>query len=107
MHHTTFVWVAASVVAVLSVARTARLLIFDDLPPMVWLRSQIVARLYRPESNWAKLWECPFCLCVWLFPPMTAWMWFSDLNTWWWLINATWGGSYLAATYVAYDQPED
>lgn len=106
MDLTSFEWVAASVVAVLSVARTIRLIIFDQLPPMVWLRVRILAR-YADDSNWSKLWECPFCMAPYLMAGMFAWAWASDLHWSWWVVNGWWGASYLAATYVAYDQPEE
>jgi hypothetical protein len=106
MHHSTFVWIAASLVGILSVARTARLLIYDDLPPMVWLRSHIVS-WYREDSKWSALWECPFCLAPYLMAGMGVWVWLSDLNTVWWVVNGWWAATYLAAIVVAYDQPED
>lgn len=102
---TDFGWVAAVVVGVLSVARTARLIIFDDLPPMVWLRTRIMAR-YAEDSDWSKLWECPFCLTPYLSVGMVVWFWLGGDHWTWWVINGTWGGSYLAASYVAYDQPD-
>jgi hypothetical protein len=37
---------------------------------------------------------------------MGMWVWLSDLNAWWWIINGWWAGSYLAAMIVSYDQPE-
>jgi len=97
--------ILGSIVGLLSVARTARLLIFDDLPPMVWLRAKIVS-WYREDSDWSKLWECQFCMTPYLAAGMLAWMEISGLNAWWWCINGVWAGSYLAASYVAYDQPD-
>jgi hypothetical protein len=102
---TQFTMVAAALVGILSVARTARLLIFDDLPPMVWLRSRVVG-WYREDSKWSALWECPFCIAPYLATGMAVWAWLSDLNTFWWVVNGTWGASYVAAIIVAYDQPE-
>lgn len=104
--HTPFVLIAALVVATLSVARTARLIIYDDLPPMEWLRVRILSR-YKSDSKWAALWECPFCMAPYLAAGMGVWMWLSDLNLFWWVVNVWWGTSYLAAMIVAYDQPED
>jgi hypothetical protein len=102
---TDFQWVAAVAVAVASIARTARLLIHDSLPPMVWLRSRIVAR-YKADSDWATLWECQYCMTPYLAAGMGLWMWVSDLNTVWWVVNGGWAASYAAAIVVSYDQPE-
>lgn len=95
----------ASVVACLSVGRTARLLIHDSLPPMVWLRTRILAR-YKEDSEWATLWDCPFCMAPWLMVGMVTWAEVSNLNGWWWLINGAWGLAWIAAIIYAYDQPE-
>jgi hypothetical protein len=100
-----FEWVAAVVVAVLSVARTIRLIVYDEFPPVSWLRAHILAR-YAEDSKWSILWMCQFCLSVWVAPGMAAWMWLSGLDTAWWVINGIWAGSYLAAIVVSYDGPE-
>lgn len=101
---TSNVWLAL-IVAVLSIARTARLLIHDDFPPMVWLRVRILAR-YKEDSKWAGLWECPYCLCPYLTVVMGVWMYYSDLHWTWWVANGWWAASYVAAIVYSYDQPE-
>lgn len=101
-----FEWVAAAVIGTLSVARTARLLIFDKLPPMVWLRAKIVS-WYKEDSSWSPLWECPFCMAPYLAVGMGVWYWLGGDNWTWWVINGWWAASYVAATYVAYDQPDE
>ena len=103
---TEFEWVAATLVGIMSVARTARLLIYDDFPPMVWLRIRWFA-LFSDDNPWRKLAECQFCLTPYLSAGMLAWAWASDTNTWWWVINGVWAASYLAAMIVAYDQPAE
>lgn len=95
---------AAAIIAVLSVARTARLIIFDDLPPMTWLRTHIMAR-YAEDSKWSSLWECPYCMCPYLAAGMGVWFWLGGDHWTWWVINGWWGASYLAAIVVAYDEP--
>jgi hypothetical protein len=105
-------------IGVLSVARTARLVVFDDYPPMVWLRDRW-DRLthYDPQTvGWGKLLHCAFCATPYLAVGMLLWSlaalpdsnptdWWSA--AWWWLVvNGTWGLSYIAAITVAYDQPE-
>lgn len=101
---TPFTMVAASLVGILSVARTARLLNWDDFPPVVWLRTRFVA--YAGDT-WGKLALCSFCSTPYLAAGMALWAWWSDLNTVWWVVNGVWGGSYVAAIIVAYDQPEE
>jgi hypothetical protein len=100
---------AAIVVAVLSIARTARLLIYDDYPPVAWVRERVQRWLGAGEkrSRWMLLTECPFCLAPYLTAGMLVWMWLSDLNTFWWVANGWWAMSYVAAIVVARDeQPE-
>lgn len=96
--------VAAVIVGVLSVARTARLLTHDTLPPVVKFREWASARL--EESDWEELIHCPFCMAPYLAAGMIAWAWVSELHWTWWLINGWWGLCYVAAIVVAYDQPE-
>jgi hypothetical protein len=95
----------AVIIGIISVARTARLIIHDDFPPMTWLRARILAQ-YDEDSSWRGLWECPYCLCPYLAAGMVAWMYLSDLHWSWWLINGIWAGSYVAAMLYAYDEPE-
>jgi hypothetical protein len=105
MHHSEFVWIAAVIVGVVSVARTARLLVYDDFPPMVWVRARFLA-LFDEDNSWSKIAECQYCITPYLAAGMVGWAWWSDLNTWWWVINGVWAGSYLAAILVSYDQPD-
>lgn len=95
--------VAALVVGVVSVGRTARLLVHDDFPPIAWLRLRYVAAL-PAHSRWAKLAECQFCIAPYLAAGMIAWAWFSDLHWTWWLVNGWWAAAYFAAILVSYDE---
>jgi hypothetical protein len=100
-------------VAVLSVARTARLIVFDEYPPMMWLRERWDRILV---GNWGKLIHCGFCAAPYLAAGMAVWFlwvtpWGNPGDYWsadWWfvVVNGTWGLSYLASITVAYDQPE-
>lgn len=99
-------WWLAVLIGILSVARTARLIIHDDFPPMMWLRGRIYA-LYDEDSKWLGLWECPYCLAPYLSAGLIAWAYFSDLHWTWWLINGWWAASYVAAIIYSYDQPPD
>lgn len=104
--HPWWVWVLAVIVGTVSVGRTARLITYDDFPPMLWIRSRIAARM--GESRWFKLFECGFCLAPYLSLGMIAWALLSNLAWWWWLPNIWWGVmSYGAAILVSYDQPVD
>lgn len=100
---THFTYITASLIAVVSIARTARLLVHDTFPPVVWLRSHLIA--WSPQS-WADLWSCQFCLAPYLAAGMGVWVWLSGLDTVWWIVNGWWAASYVAAMLVAYDQPE-
>lgn len=98
------------VIAVLSVARLARLITHDTWPPMEWARPRIARRL----KGWAELVICPFCVAPYLTVVQMLWFWLtyrqgveSDVFVWGWLIpNLWWALSYVAAIVVAYDQPE-
>lgn len=93
----------ALAVGVISVARTARLIVHDDFPPIAWLRVRFVA-LFPGDSSWSKLVECQFCLAPYLTIGMMAWAWLSNLHWTWWVINGWWACSYVAAILVAYDE---
>lgn len=101
MSHWTYI--TASIVGIISVARTLRLVVHDAYPPMVWLRKWL---LRLTPTKWVDLWECQFCLAPYLAAGMGVWVWLSDLNTAWWVINGWWAASYVAAVFVSYDQPE-
>lgn len=101
------------IIAITSVARTARLLVWDEYPPMVWVRGKWDQRV---TSGWNKLLHCAFCATPYLALGMGAWAllalpgsewqdWWSSAF-WWVLVNGLWGGSYVAAIMVAYDQPD-
>lgn len=97
--------VAAVAIAVISTARTARLLIHDQLPPVVAAKAWILSR-YKPDSKWSALWECQFCMAPYLAAGQGVWLWLGGDHWTWWVINGWWAGSYLAAITVSYDQPE-
>lgn len=106
-----FEWVVAAVIAVLSVARTARLLIFDDFPPVMWARIRVRAWVKNEDSKWLGLLDCPFCMGPYLAAGMGVWAWLAwtgDTFHWtWWVINGWWAASYVAAMIVAYDEPAE
>src|SRR4029077_18800604 len=101
-----FTIITASIVGVLSVARTARLLTFDDFPPATWARTRFLA-MVGPDGKWAPLARCPFCISPYLSIGMLLWAYLSGLNWVWWVANGWWAASYLAAMVVAYDEPPE
>jgi len=101
MHHSTFVWIAASVVGVLSVARTARFLVWDEFPLWLPIKTRLMAVL---GDAWGGVFGCQYCIAPYLAAGMGVWVWLSDLNAWWWIINGWWAASYLAAIVVSYDE---
>jgi hypothetical protein len=96
--------VAAVIVGVLSVARTARLVVWDEYPPMVWLRMKWDEKW--GEEGWGKLIHCQFCATPYMAIGMALWWWLADGHWTWWVINGVWGLSYLSAILVSYDTPE-
>jgi hypothetical protein len=106
--HPWYVWLFAIIVGTVSVGRMARLLVWDEFPPVEWLRLKFFAAL-SDDSPWAKLGKCAFCLAPWLSVVMIAWALLTDLSFWWWWLPNVWFGvvSYGAAILVAYDQPPE
>lgn len=108
MSHWTIFW--ACVVGVLSVARTARLLVWDAFPPTMWLRMKWDAKTER--TTWNKLLHCQFCATPYMAAVMFAWAVWSGLgfhDFWgqvWWIANGVWGLSYVSAIVVAFDQDD-
>lgn len=103
MHHlTTFQTVAAVAIAVLSVARTARLVAQDTLPACAHLR--VWVKNHFPQ-RYADAIECQFCLTPWMAAGMATWFYLSDAHWSWWVVNGVWGFSYVSAMLVSWDEP--
>lgn len=98
-----FTLIAAIIVGILSVARTIRLIAWDEFPPAAWFRENTLAKL---GDKWGVLVTCGFCLSPYLSVGMFAWAYYSELHWTWWVINGIWGGCYLPAIIVSYDQPD-
>lgn len=107
---THFEIVMALTVGILSVARTARLIAWDEYPPMVWLRVKHDDRY--GDEGWGKLIHCQFCATPYLAAGMALWFWLAfaygaeTAQGIWWAVNGVWGFSYLSAIVVSYDTPE-
>lgn len=97
----TFQVVAAVIVGVLATARLTRLLVFDTLPPVIWLRDRY--RAYTHDGPWSKLVDCGYCAAPWFGAGVLAAGELSDYAYWWWIICGWLAGSYVAAIVVAYD----
>jgi hypothetical protein len=89
----------------LATARAARLVVFDEYPPMLWLRTRYL--VYFGTSKWAKLVECAFCAAPYLAAINMAYAYFSDFHWTWWVLNIWAALSYVAAIVVARDEPEE
>lgn len=101
--------ISLAIIFILSTARMARFLTYDDFPPMEWLRTKVVGVL---PDKWAGVMVCPFCIAPYLVAVNIAWFLalyhHGDTFLWWWLLpNLWWGASYAAAIVVAYDMPEE
>jgi MFS family permease len=101
----TFHWIAIAVVTVVSAARLTRLAVYDDLPPMKWLRE----KAYDKSEKWGLLWYCSYCFSFWatLFGPVLI-GYYSHWHDWWWIVFGSLAASYLAAILVIHDgEPAD
>lgn len=103
--HPWWVLLAAFVVGTISVARMSRLLVWDDFPPVAWIRLKFFVAV--GDSPWRKLMECAFCQAPYLSAVMFLWGWLSNLAWWWWVPNTWWAMAYLAAILVARDEPPE
>jgi hypothetical protein len=98
-------WIAVAAVAVLSSARLTRFLVYDEFPPIMWLRERlkVVEVEDLAKSRWKLLAVCGFCMSFWVTLAVVTWGYLTDWQTAWWLVNGTFAASYLAASYVARD----
>lgn len=97
------VWIA--IIGTIAVARLARLVVFDEYPPMEWIRKQWF--ILCGDSKWSELMKCAFCAAPYLAAADMAWAYFTDFHWTWWVFNIWLAVSYVAAMIVARDQPED
>lgn len=100
-----WVWVAAGLVGVLSVARLTRLVTADTYPPVKAVRDWWELRVTK-SGPWAELVTCPFCAAPYIAAVVLAWGWLSDLHTPWWVFNGWLALAYVAAMIVVRDTPE-
>lgn len=97
------IWVA--IIGTLAVARLARLIVFDQYPPTLWLKTRYLVLV--GDSRWGELVKCAFCLAPWIALGDMAWAYFTDFHWSWWAFNIWLAVGYVAAMVVAYDQPAE
>lgn len=104
---TEFILVCAVLVATVSSARLNRLLVQDDLPPVMWFRVKwdewTKTGLF---ANWNKLFHCHWCMSIWTTVPIVLWGWLSELHISWWIVNGIIAISYVNAMIVERDEKE-
>lgn len=98
-------WLAVALVTITSTARITRLLTFDLFPPIRWARDKFAER--TDGSDWQLIAFCPYCMSFWVGAAVIGTGWLSDWHTAWWLINAVFGSSYLAAMLMVADGDDD
>jgi hypothetical protein len=100
-HHSTFVWIAAFVLAVGGTARLTRLVTVDHYPPAAAIR-----RWWEGVTKfgpWSILATCFYCAAPYLAALNLAWAYIWDLQTAWWLVNGWLALSYAASIVVRFD----
>lgn len=117
----TLYWIAVAAVTILSSARLTRLAVYDDFPPVEWVRRKYERATF--DTGWALLAKCGFCASFWITLVVVLAGYFSHVYgagdqplgggaprffafLVWWLLNGTLAASYLAASYVARDGDE-
>lgn len=101
---TPFFWIAVALVVITSSARLTRLVTFDHLPPVKWLREKYAAR--TDGSDWQLLAYCGYCASFWVTLIVVGWGYLTDWQTAWWIVNGIFGASYLAAILMSRDGDE-
>lgn len=61
------------VLVVLAAYRVTRVIVHDDFPPTMALR-RVVVRKFGPDSSWADLVACPWCMGWWVSLAACAWV---------------------------------
>jgi len=111
---TEFYWVAAAIVTIISAARLTRLATVDKFPPVKAVRNWYEDK--TDGSDWQWLTLCGYCFSFWATALIVGWGWLSGVYgdgegrpenhvafLIWWVFNATFAASYLAAVFMAND----
>lgn len=94
-------WAAVALVTITSAARITRLVTVDKFPPIKWARDKFEDA--TDGSGWQMLTLCGYCFSFWAALAVVLSGYYSDWHELWWLINGTFGASYLAAILMAFD----
>lgn len=104
-----FFWIAVAAVTITSSARITRLVTYDKFPPVQWLRDKYADLTDRPRLlGWQLLAFCAYCASFWITVGVVLWGYLTDWQPVWWVVNGTFGASYLAAILMVHDgEPDD
>lgn len=106
-----FYLIAVVLVTIVSSARLTRLAVYDDLPPVAWVRARFEVR--TEGSDWQLLAKCGFCMSFWVTLGVVVWGLLAHVyghppnhsihTQVWWIVNGILAASYLAAMTIARD----
>lgn len=96
-----FHWIAVAILTVVSASRITRLLTYDKFPPIRWAREKYEDA--TDGSPWQIIAYCPYCMAPWVSAGVVLSGYFSDWHEVWWLVNAIFAASYLAAILMVHD----
>jgi hypothetical protein len=106
-----FYLIAVAVVTIVSAARITRLAVYDEFPPVEWLRARYTVR--TEGTGWELLAKCGFCMSFWVTAAVIAWGLLahvyghppnhSTATQVWWIANGIFAASYLSAMTIARD----
>lgn len=108
MTHDPVTLTAALLLGTVAVARCTRLVTSDTWPPILWLRLRWLtwtANGGTARQGWEELFTCAFCFAPYASAGDAALAGFSGLAPWWWWLNVIPASAYLAAAFVARDEP--
>lgn len=107
-------WVAVAIVTIVSAARLTRLATVDKFPPVKAVREWYEDK--TDGSDWQWLTLCGYCFSFWATLVIVAWGLLAGVYSAetirdydnisfaaWWVFNATFAASYLAAIVMAND----
>lgn len=110
----TLYWIAVAAVTIISSARLTRLAVYDDFPPVKWVRNKYQDR--TDNTDWQLLALCGYCASFWITAFVVVTGYFADvygpgdgnperdgLFLAWWFLMGILSTSYLAAWFVAND----
>lgn len=112
----TLYWIAIAVVTVIGSARLTRLAVYDDFPPIRWVRNVFLDAMEKGprRSQWQLLALCGYCFSFWATLLVVVWGLLAHVyghppndptlaQTIWYILFGALAASYLAAAFVAND----